>query len=61
MAMAVITVASGGLPVVDNTAAPIKLGMAVSEVVAVSGVKFGVPVTKVAAGGMPVIFVVPPP
>lgn len=55
MALPVVTVAAGGLPVVDNTAAAKKLGMAVTE--AANG--RGIPVTKVAAGGLPVLFVVP--
>jgi hypothetical protein len=63
MATAVITVASGGLPVVDVTATTPKLGMPVTEAVAVNGVKFGIAVTKVTlpAGGLPVTFVTPPP
>jgi hypothetical protein len=60
--MSVITVASGGLPVVDVTATT-KNGIGVSEAVAVSGVKFGVPVTLVTAPapGLAVVYVVPPP
>ena len=61
MATAVITVASGGLPVIDVTATTPKLGMAVTEAVAVATVKRGVAVTKVTAYGLPVTFVVPPP
>jgi hypothetical protein len=62
MAWAVITVASGGIAVVDNTAAALKSGMAVTEAVAgTGGVKYGAAVTKVASGGLPVMFVVPPP
>ena len=49
MALAVVTVAAGGLPVVDNTAATNKLGRPVSE--AANG--RGIAVTKVASGGMP--------
>jgi hypothetical protein len=52
MGMPVVTVASGGLPVVDNTAAALKSGTAVTEATN----KFGVAVTKVAAGGMPVMY-----
>ena len=61
MARAVITVASGGLPVVDVTATKPLLGTPVSEAVAAGGVKYGVAVTKVTANGMAVTFVVPPP
>jgi len=62
MAMAVVTVASGGLPVVDVTATFPNLGRPVTE--AASG--RGVPVTKVtplaATGmppGLPVVYVTP--
>jgi len=58
MATAVITVASGGLPVIDVTATFPKLGLPVTEAIAVGAVKYGIPVTKVAAGGVPVTFVV---
>ena len=58
MATAVITVASGGLPVIDVTATFPKLGMPVTEAIAIGAVKYGIPVTKVAAGGVPVTFVV---
>jgi hypothetical protein len=60
MATAVITLAAGGLPVVDVTATTPKLGMPVTEAVAVNGIKYGIPVTKVTlpAGGLPVTFVV---
>jgi hypothetical protein len=58
MATAVITVASGGLPVIDVTATAPKLGIPVTEAIAVGGVKYGMPVTKVAANGVPVTFVV---
>jgi hypothetical protein len=61
MAVAVITVTSGGLAVVDVTATKPLLGLAVTEAVAASGVKYGLAVTKVAANGIPVTFVVPPP
>jgi len=54
MATAVVTVASGGLPVIDVTATVPKLGIPVTE--ALSG--RGIAVTKVAAGGVPVTFVV---
>jgi hypothetical protein len=59
MALPVVTVASGGLPVVDVTATTPQFGVPVSE--AASGQ--GVPVTKVIepAPGLPVTYVVPPP
>jgi hypothetical protein len=62
MAVPVVTVASGGKPVVDVTAdagAIAKFGVAVSE--AANGL--GMPVTKVTPpkGGTPVIYVAPPP
>jgi hypothetical protein len=50
MATAVITVASGGLPVIDVTATTPKLGLPVSEAVR------GIPVTKVLTNGLPVTF-----
>jgi hypothetical protein len=58
MGMAVVTVAAGGLPVVDVTSVAPKAGLPVTE--ATNGK--GVPVTKVAAGkpGMPVMYVAPP-
>jgi len=56
MPTAVITVASGGLAVVDVTATFPKLGMPVTE--ATGAPKYGLAVTKVAAGGIPVTFVV---
>jgi len=58
MATAVVTVASGGLPVIDVTATFPKLGMPVTEAIAIGAKKYGIPVTKVAAGGVPVTFVV---
>ena len=57
MAMSVITVASGGLPVTDVTATKPGLGMAVTEAIAVGANKWGVPVTKV-TNGVPVTFIV---
>ena len=54
MSVAVVTVASKGLPVIDVTATFPKLGMPVTE--ALNG--RGIPVTKVASGGIPVTFVV---
>ena len=61
MGVAVITVASGGMPVVDNTAAAFKSGMPVTEAVAGSGgIKYGIAVTKVANGGIPVMYVTAP-
>ena len=58
MALAVVTVAAGGLPVVDVTATTPKIGMPVTE--ATNG--RGIAVTKVTLpkGGLPVTFVVPP-
>jgi hypothetical protein len=57
MGMAVVTVAAGGLPVVDVTAVAPKTGLPVTE--AANGK--GVAVTKVANGrGMPVMYVAPP-
>ena len=58
MATAVVTVASGGLPVIDVTATFPKLGMPVTEAIAIGAVKYGIPVTKVAVNGVPVTFVV---
>lgn len=58
MALPVITVASGGIAVVDVTASTPKLGMPVSE--ASSG--RGIAVTKVVGKpGIAVTYVVPPP
>jgi len=58
MGLAVVTVAAGGLPVIDVTATTPKLGIPVSE--AANG--RGIAVTKVTLpkGGIPVTFVVPP-
>ena len=56
MALAVVTVATGGLPVVDVTATTPKLGLPVSEA------PRGIAVTKVVGKpGLAVTFVVPPP
>jgi hypothetical protein len=55
MGMSVVTVAAGGMPVVDVSATT-KTGMPVSE----AANKFGVAVTKVALYGMPVVYVSPP-
>jgi hypothetical protein len=52
MATAVVTVASGGRPVVDVTATSPTLGLAVTESAS------GMPVTKVAVYGMPVNYLV---
>jgi hypothetical protein len=52
---AVITVASGGMPVVDVTATTPNLGTAVTESLLAGR---GIAVTKVAARGLPVTFVV---
>ena len=57
MAMPVVTVASGGMPVVD-VSATVKIGRPVTEAVNAKGV----PVTKVANGiGVPVVYVTVPP
>jgi hypothetical protein len=53
MAKPVVTVAAGGLPVVDVTSIAPKAGTPVTE--AVNG--FGRAVTKVSQGGLPVIYV----
>jgi hypothetical protein len=55
MGMPVVTVAAGGIPVVDVTAT-VARGTPVTE--AANG--FGVAVTKVAAYGIPVVYVSPP-
>jgi len=56
MGMSVVTVAAGGMPVVDVTATKPGLGMPVIE----AANKYGVAVTKVAVYGLPVTFVSPP-
>jgi hypothetical protein len=58
MGLAVVTVASGGMPVVDVTAVAPKTGTPVTE--AANG--RGIAVTKrtAAQGGVPVVYVVPP-
>lgn len=57
MGWPVVTVAAGGMPVVDVTATKPLLGMPVTE----AANKYGVPVTKVTTGyGLPVTFVAPP-
>jgi hypothetical protein len=54
----VVTVSSGGLPVVDVTIIAPLMGVPVSE--AANG--YGIPVTKVVAKpGMPVVYRTPPP
>lgn len=55
MGVPVTTVASGGLPVADNTSATLKSGIPVSEA------PYGTPVTKVTTGGLPVVYVTSPP
>jgi phosphoglycerate dehydrogenase-like enzyme len=55
MGMPVVTVASGGMPVIDVSATT-KKGLPVSE--AANG--FGRAVTKVAIGGIPVVYVTAP-
>jgi hypothetical protein len=59
MATAVITVASGGIAVVDVTATTPLRGAPVTEAIAVSGVKRGLAVTKVVAPvlGIPVTYI----
>jgi hypothetical protein len=52
MATPVVTVASGGLPVIDVTATFPKLGLPVTEAFAGRGIA----ITKVASGGLPVTF-----
>jgi len=58
MGVPVVTVPSGGIPVVDVTATTPKLGFPVTE----AANKYGIAVTKVAAGklGLAVTYVVPP-
>jgi hypothetical protein len=58
MGMPVVTLGSGGMPVVDVTATT-KLGIPVTES-ASSPTKIGVAVTKVTSGGIPVVYVSPP-
>lgn len=59
MALAVVTVAAGGLPVIDVTATKPALGMPVAES-ASSPTKIGVAVTKVTVNGLAVTYVAPP-
>jgi hypothetical protein len=54
MALPVVTVTAGGIPVVDVTVGAPTRGMPVTE--ALNG--RGTAVTKVAAGGVPVTFIV---
>ena len=54
MGLAVVTVASGGMPVTDVTAVAPKAGLPVIEA------GYGIAVTKVANYGMPVVYVSPP-
>ena len=57
MGLAVVTIAAGGLPVVDVTAIAPRSGLPVTE--AANG--YGVAVTKVVGKpGLPVVFVLPP-
>ena len=58
MGVPVVTVPSGGIPVVDVTATAPKQGLPVTE----AANKYGIAVTKVAAGrlGLAVTYVVPP-
>ena len=55
MGMPVVTVAAGGMPVVDVSLTT-KNGLPVSE----AANKFGKAVTKVTSAGLPVVFVTPP-
>jgi hypothetical protein len=55
MGMPVVTVASGGMPVI-NVTGTLKIGLPVTEA---SNGK-GVAVTQVTTGGIPVVFVGPP-
>ena len=58
MALAVVTVASGGMPVVDVTSIAPRTGLPVSE----SASGRGVPVTKVVGKpGLPVVYTALPP
>ena len=54
MGLAVVTVASGGLPVTDVTSRG-----AQGRPAGIGG-RHGIAVTKVASGGMPVVYVSPP-
>lgn len=56
MGCPVVTVASGGMPVIDVTATYPKLGLPVTE----AANKCGIRVTKVTVGGLPVTFVSAP-
>jgi len=57
MGQPVVTVAAGGLPVVDVTSVAPKTGLPVTE--AANG--YGIAVTKVTGKpGLPVVYVVPP-
>ena len=57
MGQPVVTVAAGGLPVVDVTSVAPKTGLPVTE--AANG--YGIAVTKVVGKpGLPVVYVVPP-
>jgi hypothetical protein len=60
MGMAVVTIASGGLAVTDVTATT-GIGKPVSESTGAGATptKFGIAVTKVASGGMPVVYGTP--
>ena len=59
MATAVVTVASGGIAVIDVTATTPLRGAPVTESIAVSGVKRGIAVTRVTspALGLPVTYI----
>jgi hypothetical protein len=59
MGVAVVTVASGGLPVIDVTATKPGQGLPVTESTS-TPTKIGIAVTKVTIGGIAVTYVVPP-
>ena len=56
MAIPVVTVASGGRPVIDVTATAPQLGVSVTE--ALNGKGTPVPKVSAAIGGMPVVYLV---
>jgi hypothetical protein len=59
MGLAVMTVTSGGMPVIDVTATKPGQGLPVTESIS-TPTKIGVAVTKVTSGGIAVTYVVPP-
>jgi hypothetical protein len=58
MGMSVVTVASGGTPVVDVTSTT-KIGMRVTEATPANSKTSGVAVTKVTNYGIPVVYAPP--